>query len=368
MAASSAPQSLKAVFGSEKPLPITVDGLTAAWFGEALGWNVTGVAIKKEIRGTASKIIVELEHADSGNGLPTRLCVKGGFNPELMRLVPAVLTCYRLEAEFYYYIAPKTGMNLPTTYFCGTDVVNGQGLVIMEDLESSTFGTVLEPWTAERVREGVKELALLHAKTWGGRTEDFPWYKTNGIRDAIESLWAPAAWQERFSTEACPPIHDELKDRHRVVGAFHTMWNTPDPRFVVMAHGDSHVANTFITASGKPGFLDFQGVHPDSAFMDVAYFITGAMEIEDRCKHEHDLVQSYLDALAEAGGPRFAVEDAWEEFRRQQLHGFVWSLATPMLQPKHVVDPVSARHAAAIMDHKSLELIESHPEYKPLVE
>ncbi|ORY63329.1 uncharacterized protein BCR38DRAFT_486072 [Pseudomassariella vexata] len=110
-------------------------------------------------------------------------------------------------------------------------------------------------------------------------------------------MCAPATWHERYATDICPPTHDELKDRDRV-------------------------GNTLITLEGQPGFVDWQGPHPSS------------LSIPDRRRHERGLLQHYLDTLAKAGGPRFALEDVWE------------------------------RHAAAIKAHESLELIEPQPEYK----
>lgn len=41
------------------------------------------------------------------------------------------------------------------------------------------------------------------------------------------------------------------------------------------------------------------------------------------------------------------------------MQGFAWALAGPMMQPKEVVDAISQRHCAAIMDHHTLELLES---------
>lgn len=40
------------------------------------------------------------------------------------------------------------------------------------------------------------------------------------------------------------------------------------------------------------------------------------------------------------------------------MHGFSWALAGPLMQPKEVVDAISERHCAAILDHQSLELLE----------
>ncbi|KAH7028952.1 kinase-like domain-containing protein [Microdochium trichocladiopsis] len=362
--------------GSEEALPVTVAELTAEWFTKTLGHKVKSAQIVKEIHGTASKILVELQYDgdDAAATPPTKLCVKGGFNPTVMKLYPPLVACFRLEVFFYAHIAPKVPMRLPQVYYTGTDTVNGQGLFIMQDMTAmgATYGSTLEPWRPERVRAGVKQLALLHAHGWGTTDANvasrFPWYEASSFRAVLESMWAPEHWQGRYFSDACPPVHEELKDRARVVAAFHTLWRTSDARLQTMCHGDPHLNNTYMTADGRPGFIDWQGMHPNSALHDVVYFITGAMEVEDRRKHERELLGAYLGDLAEAGGPRFAVDDVWDEFRRQQLHGFVWSLTPPTMQPREVVDTFSARHAAAIKDHGSLELIEAHPDHKPLEE
>lgn len=363
---------------SSDSLPVTVDELTPDFFTRALAKKVSSVKIVRELHGTASKIIVEVQYDDKDNGsTPTNLCIKGGFNPALMTAYPFLAACYRLEVNFYAHIAPVVDMRLPKVYFTGTDKASGQGLFIMEDMsaQGTTYGSVSEPWAADRVRAGLKQLSLLHAACWGTTDANvsvrYPWFEPVSFRAVLESLWAPENWQRRFFADGgatCPPIHDELKDRARVVAAFHTLWRTTDARLQTMTHGDAHLNNTFVTSDGQPGFLDWQAPHPNSALHDVAYFITGAMDVEDRRRHERDLLAGYLEDLAGAGAPRFAVEDVWEEFRRQQLHGFVWSLTDPAMQPREIVDSFSGRHAAAIKDHGSLEIIEAHPDHRALEE
>lgn len=41
------------------------------------------------------------------------------------------------------------------------------------------------------------------------------------------------------------------------------------------------------------------------------------------------------------------------------MQGFAWALAGPMMQPKEIVDAISERHCTAILDHGTLELLES---------
>lgn len=136
-------------FDSAEALPILPEEITAQWLSNALGLNVKSVNIIQAIHATASKIIIGLTYDEASlvsDDAPKTLCVKGGFNPQLMALHPAVMGVYRREAEFYYYVAPHVNMRLPLIWYCGTDTVNGQGIVIMADLsnDGTVFGSATE--------------------------------------------------------------------------------------------------------------------------------------------------------------------------------------------------------------------------------
>lgn len=362
------PPGAVGVMKSKEPLPLVTEELTAVWFSKVLGQQVKEVTVVEAMHGTASKILVKLglENVDANGSseAPTEVCVKGGFSPELLKLHPSLFAVYRLEAEFYYYLAPALDMRLPKSWYNGTDVVSGQGIVLLEDLKAKgySFGDPLEAWSVDRVRSGVSELATLHAKTWGAKPEDFPWFNPEiSLRDVISSMLCQSEWDKRFLGDARPPVPDYLADRERIIAAYKTLWTTTDSKLYCIVHGDTHIGNTFITPAGEPGFLDWQGMHSGSALHDIAYFIAGSLTIEDRRKHEDELFQHYLDCLHKAGAPKFERADVWEEYRKHHLHGFAWALTGPMMQTKERVDIMSERHCAAIVDHKSLELLESLP-------
>ncbi|KAL2022655.1 hypothetical protein VTK56DRAFT_4999 [Thermocarpiscus australiensis] len=363
------PVGAKGALDSADPLPITVEEVTAAWFTKILGRPVKAANVVEPIHGTASKLLCKLTYEDSNDAasLPTHVCVKGGFNPVLVKLHPALNAVYRREAEFFYHIAPRVSMRLPPVWYCGSDTVTGQGIVVFDDLKAKgyQFGNPLEAWPVERVRAGVEELATLHAKTWGAKQEDFPWLKDGlSLREVILSMMVESEWEKRYFDEtAKPPVPDHMTDRERMIRAFKTLWATTNQHHLCVTHGDSHIGNTFITPAGEPGFLDWQGLHFNSFLHDVTYFIVGALTIEDRRANEVGLFEHYLAALHKAGGPKLEKEAVWDDYRKHHLHGFAWSLTPPMMQPKDKVDIMTARHCAAIVDHKSLELLESLPGY-----
>jgi hypothetical protein len=179
------------------------------------------------------------------------------------------------------------------------------------------------PFPVERVRAGVEQLAILHAKTWGAGNEKDPWLlEAMSLRHVILNMMGPEPWAGRFDGDSRPPVPAYLVDRERMIKAYKCLWNSTDPKFMCVLHVDSHIGNTFVTPPGEPGFLDFQGVHTGSAIHDVAYFIVGSLEIEERRQNEGSLSEHYLEKLHSAGGPKFSKDEAWFEYRKHDLHGF----------------------------------------------
>ncbi|KAI1495784.1 kinase-like domain-containing protein [Biscogniauxia marginata] len=352
---------------SSEPLPLLPEELTPAWFTKTLGVKVTDSVIRDVIHGTSGKVLVELTYEASAaiDSPPKRLCVKGGFNPVIRTAYPTMLATYRREAEFYYYIAPATSMRLPKTYYAGTDTVNGQGVEIISDLKDDgcTFGDPHITWPVDRVLAGVEQLALLHAKTWG-KEKEFPWLASQGgtgtspVRAMILGMLQPEAWAVRFAKENVPPVHQKLIDRERVLATYEALWKTTDPRYLSVIHGDSHIGNTYITADGQPGFIDWQGLHYGSVFHDISYFVTSCLAIEGRRKSEENILEHYLESLHRAGGPKISKEDAWKEYQKHIFHGFMWALSPLKFQPEDVVAAMSERFSAAIIDHDILKLLE----------
>ncbi|KAF5018396.1 hypothetical protein F66182_9625 [Fusarium sp. NRRL 66182] len=361
-------KALRVDFDSSKPLPTTPEEITAEWLSEALGVAVEDFKITSVIDGTASKLFLDLT---LGHGvkteIPTKVVVKGGFNPAIRQAYPQMWATYRREAEFYYHVAPQTTMLLPKIWFAGTDTVNGQGVFIMSDVSSeATFGTMLEPWAPARVGEALKQLASLHARTLNSKEEDYPWLfgkdgskLENPIRNVVLALLEPAPWGARFDEKVRPPVDKELLDPDRIRRAFQALWKhaDADQKYYSLIHGDDHIGNTFITNDGTPGFIDWQGLQYGPSILDLVYFLAGALTVENRRQHEGSLIETYLEALHKEGGPKLTKEDIWDDYRRYSLQGFLWAMTPQAMQPDEAVFAMAERYSATIMDHKTLELL-----------
>ena len=81
-----------------------------------------------------------------------------------------------------------------------------------------------------------------------------------------------------------------------------------------MIHGDPHIGNLFLD-DGRIGFLDWGIIKVFSPMRDVSYFLTMAMSIDDRRRHESALLRHYLDVRTAAGGAPITFDEAWTAHR-----------------------------------------------------
>lgn len=290
------PVLVKKTLPNLQPLPTVPEQVTASWLASVLELNLKAAELTKSIlNATASKLFVTLTYEDDDVEAvrPTYLCLKGGFNPAMLAVEgyrEILITMYTRETKFFNLVAPKlTNMSLPKVWWAGSD--SQQAILAMDDLnyKGFTFGNPVETWPVERVMTGVEQLAALHAGTWGMSMADHSW-----LTPAYEHVMIGLTlmWDDQVLGSGRPPCPDIIKqNRERTVAAMKKHYVTKNPRFICLLHGDPHTGNTYIEEAGNPRFLDWQTLHIGSAFHDFAYFIVGALSIEDRRAHDCGLRQ-----------------------------------------------------------------------------
>lgn len=90
---------------------------------------------------------------------------------------------------------------------------------------------------------------------------------------------------------------------------------------------------------------------------DVAYFLVGALSVNDRKKHDRELVNGYLDALEALGGPALDRPEAWKDYQRHTLHGLIWATLPPTWISAEQVQAMTERYVSAIVDHDPFEIL-----------
>jgi hypothetical protein len=348
-----------------RELPVLPKDITAEWLSQVLDRKVKSVVLESIIPGTATKVFVTVTYEDNGgpNQLPTQLCVKGGFDASLVQMMPWIVKIYQRECDFYQHVAPNlANMELPRCWWAGHNAT--QGILIMDNLaaQGCGFGDPAEAWPVERVLAGVEQLAALYAKTWHLQASDYPWL-TSDYDEAILTLME--TYDAVVNGPDRPSIHDYLKDQQRITAVLKKHYALRNPRFRCLLHGDAHTGNTYLVGfNSAPRFLDWQMIHIGSAFHDLAYFIVAALNVEDRREREWDIVEHYLRTLEKFGVEPLSTSDreVANEYKKSFLAGIGWIMCPYEMQAKKNVFPMALRYAAALDDHKVLELVEGLPD------
>lgn len=250
-----------------------------------------------------------------------------GFNPVMMNMEgykEVLKILYANEINFINIVTPKlSNVDLVKVWWSGVNDKQGQAIFIMDDLsaDGNTFGDPTEPWSVGMVKQGVVQLAGLHASTWGASADGGEYSALKGPYDfAIMQLaenWA------MITGEGRPPVTKTMTNQDRVKAAMKKHLSTRNPKFIAVTHSDPHSGNTWIDRDGKPRFLDWQTTQVSSVFHDLAYFVVGALTVEDRRKHEFELLEHYLSALGNFGGPRLSVtdEEVLTEYKKNMMSG-----------------------------------------------
>jgi len=344
-------------------LPKTPDDLNPGWVARALASSAGHDVVDSEVVeiqwGTATKVMLRVRYADEPgpNAPPERLCVKGGLDERLEAFDTS--ECYRIEAAFFAELAPQIDAAIPRCWHAARN--EHEGVIVLDDLKAAgcTFGSPTEPWTPDLVAAALEVQARWHGPFWGTRPGTYDWLAVGSpsLRAASAVLLSEEHWERTFNAAGAPARGRETADRKRVVRAIRKLWELDDSGPLTLAHGDAHLGNTYIDGRGRPGFLDWQCVCLGPALWDAAYFIVGALAIEDCRAHERSLLLHYLHALEASGGPRIGFEDAWRSYVHHTIHGFHWAVTPPVMQSPENVAAMAERYVAAVDDHDAVSAV-----------
>jgi hypothetical protein len=246
----------------------------------------------------------------------------------------------------------------PVLYAGGFDPHRLATVVVMEDVVTvgGRPNDASAPLAVAEVRNGLGELARLHAAFW-----DRPLPSALGFVHPwrLGRLWAPVSkanlrrglWRLAATghAEVMPPGVDArtLERQFRRSAA----WAATGPQ--TLLHGDPHPGNTYVLPAARTGFYDWQLVRTGNWSHDVGYFLAGSLEVEDRRAHEQDLLSGYIDALRRGGVDAPGFERAWAQYRATPAFGLAtWlhTLAVGSFQPDLVSVATIRRFATAYRD------------------
>jgi aminoglycoside phosphotransferase (APT) family kinase protein len=183
---------------------------------------------------------------------------------------------------------------------------------------------------------------------WAARAEDIPSYGMTPLRYGLDHH------RDRLSDTFAEVAEIYIADP----AALKHLWaNGPGPATVVQ--GDTHIGNLF-DDGGRTGFLDWGVINVTTPLRDASYFLTMAMQVEDRRAHERDLLRHYLAARVALDGAPIGWDEAWQAHRLHALYCVVAAcqiVTFPVDAPaarRVFANAFLARAEAAISDLESL--------------
>jgi hypothetical protein len=346
------------------PVPRSWSEIDAAWVTAALAERCPGAVVSSVDAGsvedgTNRRASLSLQYSVSAGPPAVFVKTQGRW---LHRLALVALRALPTEA----YLA-ASGWQLPLEspifYGGGFDRSRLATIVVMEDVTTRGCrpNDATRPLTVAEVSDGLENLARLHASSWDRPLRPDlsflrPW--------RLGAVWAPvsaaslARGLRRLATLA-PNVARPVGAR-RLEEQFRASARLAATGPQTVLHGDPHPGNTYAVPGDRTGFYDWQLVRTGHWSHDIGYFLAGSMSVEDRRRHDKDLLEVYLDALGRAGVTPPTLSEAWSRYRASPAFGLAtWlhTLAAGSFQQTDVCVATIERFATAYADletHNSL--------------
>ena len=229
---------------------------------------------------------------------------------------------YAKEVAFYRELAGDLAIRTPRALAAEISDDGGEFVLLFEDLGPARGGNQLAGCSLADAREAVRQLAGLHAPSWGNAAmTGQPWLAARP--DAIAFLlqaypYATKVFAERYDGQLAP----ELMDVCLRLSESCDRWFGRTVAQPCLVHGDFRLDNMLfdIKDGTEPlGVLDWQTLVVGSGLTDLAYFI-GAGVGTTLSAHEDELVEQYLASMTQSGVP-LTLAEVWDDYRRGVLHG-----------------------------------------------
>lgn len=316
-------------------LPSAIEELTPEWLTGALqergrispSARVTHVESERLGEGVGFiGIVCRLRLAYDGTPGPATIVVKLPSPEPGAREIGNLFGLYEREVHFYDDVGDATGVRVPQCYYSAWDPKEERSLLMIEDLAPyGVVGDQLAGCTDAHAELALNELARLHASYWNSpRLDAIEWLPrgtdlvrasmTQAYEDACEPFLAQFGHRLDAQVRDCVPGLNE-----RVLIGLDEI----DLRdTTTIAHGDYRLDNMFFGNPGSPfelAVFDWQSPNRGWAAYDLAYFITGTMDREQRRAIEPTALGRYHHQLLAGGVEDYTFDQLLEDYRKSLM-------------------------------------------------
>lgn len=329
-----------------RDIPASPDDLTAAWFTAALGERAGGATVtgvERQVIGTdigfAGEVVrCRLDWADgTAAGAPRSVIVKlPAANPKNRASAEAV-GAYEREILVYRELGPDLGLPIPAHLHSEMTPNPAPWLervlvalfdhlplrllawltraalslaarsrrryvLVLEDIEDARPPNQRDGGSVDDAHAALAVLAGFHAANWmdEGLVADHPYIQPMNRAPRLRQaayLRNLDDFLSRFDGELPPQVVARLDGAQARLPEL--VDHLASPPWTVL-HGDFRLDNVLFRPSGDLVVLDHQMTMSGRAAVDVAYFLTTALEATD-VDEEEAMLRAYHDALVAAG-------------------------------------------------------------------
>ncbi|NWK96286.1 hypothetical protein DM806_11560 [Sphingobium lactosutens] len=299
------------------------------------------------------------KHSDPG---PASIIGKFAAADSDSRAIASAWRLYEREVGFYRQLAARASIAAPACYGSAMDDT-GAFALLLEDCAPARTGDQIAGISPPDARHALKQAARLHAAFWGcGEDADLQWLEAGQLAQPFyDATILRSAWpgfRDRYAdamTESMKQVCDRLAERYENYSRM------PDrPRCIT--HNDFRPDNMLFGQDGSLHVVDWQSAALGFNAVDVAYLIGGAFTPQDRRAVESDLLQTYLDALREAGVAEYDRAALNEDYRHFSFAGINVAVGAAMMVKRtergdRMFLTMLDRHVAHVIDTGALAIL-----------
>lgn len=345
-------------------IPTNWSGITPEWMTTALSSHfpdveVADVSVLFRDDGTNRRARLGVIYS-AGNG-PATVFAKASdpAHSELNARMGGLFNEPRL-----FQSAVDLRLDRPAPYAAVIDEPGFNYVIVMEDVSARGADPLdaTRSISVEQAKHGVRALARMHSGFWGRRIEDYaalawvePYVPWTGMGSKI-----PVAIE--LMGDTCPKEVQAMTVKEIIEDNWAPYVDSLTRSPQTFLHGDAHIGNTYALPDNEIGFLDWQVVRRGNWSVDIGYFLQGALTVEDRRRHEREILDEYRSALELSPEERPSAGEVFLRYRASASHGLaVWlaTLSRPGWQRTEVSLSLAQRYSAAFVDLETRAAVEA---------
>jgi Phosphotransferase enzyme family len=300
------------IAGLEVGLPNGIGDVDGEWMTAVLRTSgaigpdstITSVVNEPYIAGGLLSLLFRSALESDDPEAPRTVIVKFPSDIPAQRAMADAFGVYHREVVFYRDIAPRSDIAMPVVHAAMTAPDRSNSCIVMEDLAHLRQPSRADGVTWDEAVAGIRALARFHAG----------WHNSPELPDLMDpfiSIGAPSqrAGLQSIAVNGWPGAkHHEPDVLSPDVIALGDMWVDRLDAMLdhmctnpTLCHQDWRGDNMFLGNDGEIVMIDPQIAGVANGAYDIGYFISQSMERGVSAGRERELIQHYVDVMAERG-------------------------------------------------------------------